>query len=185
MWGSYSSRSSIVVSYLSKSSYVAKRSTACDARSPYGIGCRTTTTLLPWARKIPATRREVWLFPLPVRTAHRDDGHLRLQHRLFGAEEEEFRPMRVREGDPMPDVRVVDVGVRQDALLGTEPLDQPRELFFRKNRDSFGIQVPREGGRILPSLDARDLRGGKRDDVVRRIVAEIDVERMEVPAHGA
>src|SRR2546422_433801 len=99
MWGSYSSRSSIVVSYLSRSSYVAKRSTAWDARSPYGLG--------------------------------------------------------------------------------------PRELFFRKDRDSFGVQVPREGGRILPSLDPRDLRGGKRDDVVRRIVPEIDVEIMEIAARGA
>src|SRR5947199_1045939 len=117
--------------------------------------------------------------------AHRDDGHLRLQHRLFGAEEEEFRPVRVREGDPMPDVRVVDVGVCEDARLRAEPLDEPRELFFGKNRDSFGVQVPREGGRILPSLDPRDLRGGERDDMVRRIVPEIDVEIMEVAARGA
>src|SRR3989442_430359 len=117
--------------------------------------------------------------------AHRDDGHLRLQHRLFGAEEEEFRPVRVREGDSMPDVRVVDVGVSEDACLRTESLDEPWELFFRKDRDSFGVLFPREGGRILPSLDPRDLRGGKRDDVVRRIVAEIDVEVMEVAARGA
>src|SRR2546422_6867110 len=93
--------------------------------------------------------------------------------------------MRVREGDSVSDVRVVDVGVCEDARLGTEPLDEPRELFFRKNRDSFGVQVPREGGRILQSLDPRDLRGGERDDVVRRIVAEIDVEIMEVAARGA
>src|SRR2546428_1526928 len=117
--------------------------------------------------------------------AYRDDGHLRLQHRLFGAEEEEFRPVRVREGDSMPDVRVVDVGVSEDACLRTESLDEPWELFFRKDRDSFGVLFPREGGRILPSLDPRDLRGGERDDVVRRIVPEIDVEIMAIAGRGA
>src|SRR3989441_10400955 len=117
--------------------------------------------------------------------AYRDDGHLRLQHRFFGAEEEEFRPVRVREGDSMPDVRVVDVGVSEDARLRTEPLDEPRELFFRKNRDPFGIQVPREGRGILPSLDPGDLRGGERHDAIRRIVPEINVEIMEVAARGA
>ena len=34
------------------------------------MGCRTTTTRRPAARNKPATRREVWLLPLPVRTAH-------------------------------------------------------------------------------------------------------------------
>src|SRR2546425_570001 len=101
--------------------------------------------------------------------AHRDHGHFRLQHRLFCAEEEEFRPMRVREGDSMSDVRVVDIGVCEDARLRTEPLDEPRELFLRKNRDSFGIQFPREGRGILPSLDPGNLCGGERDDAVRGI----------------
>src|SRR5207245_9516364 len=100
-------------------------------------------------------------------------------------EEEEFRPMRVREGDSMSDVRVVDVGVCKDARLRTESLDEPRELFFRKNRDPFGIQVPREGRGILPSLDPGDLRGGERDDAIRRIFPEINVEIMEVAARGA
>src|SRR5712691_5991936 len=93
--------------------------------------------------------------------------------------------MRVREGDSMSDVRVVDIGVCEDARLRTEPLDEPRELFLRKNRDSFGIQFPREGRGILPSLDPGNLRGGERDDAVRRIVPEINVEIMEVAARGA
>src|SRR2546425_13052650 len=117
--------------------------------------------------------------------AHRDDGHFRLQHGLFCAEEEELRSMRVREGDSVSDVRVVDIGVCEDARLRTEPLDEPRELFFGKDRDSFGIQVAREGRWILPSLDPGNLRGGERDDAVRGIVPEIDVEIMEVAARGA
>src|SRR3972149_1679127 len=69
MWGSDSSRSSIVHSYLSRSAYVAKRSTVWDARSPYGMGWRITTTFFPCSRRMWATRRVVWLFPLPARPA--------------------------------------------------------------------------------------------------------------------
>ena len=69
MCGSYSSRSSIVHSWRSRSSNVAKRWQICFVRSPYGIGCRTAATLLPAALRILTTAREVWLLPAPVRTA--------------------------------------------------------------------------------------------------------------------
>src|SRR5207245_3465765 len=75
--------------------------------------------------------------------------------------------------------------VREDARLGIERLDEPRELLFGKNRDPVRIDFPREGRGVLPSLDSRNLRRGKRDDAVRRIVAEIDVEIVEVAACGA
>ena len=47
----------------------AKRCTRWARRSPYGIGWRTTTTRFPASRRVCATRRVVWLFPEPVRTA--------------------------------------------------------------------------------------------------------------------
>ena len=70
MWGSYSSRSSIVHWCRSRSSIAAKRCTFCFTRSPYGMGWRTETTRRPFARRRLATRRVVWLLPAPVRTAH-------------------------------------------------------------------------------------------------------------------
>jgi hypothetical protein len=36
------------------------------------MGWRTETTRRPFARRMLATRRDVWLLPLPVRTAHTD-----------------------------------------------------------------------------------------------------------------
>ena len=69
MCGSYSSRSSIVQSYRSRSSRVAYRCTRWASRSPYGIGWRTATTRLPSSFSAPAIARVVWLLPTPVRTA--------------------------------------------------------------------------------------------------------------------
>src|SRR5881396_15706 len=89
-----------------------------------------------------------------------------------------------RSRNSAPDVRVVDVGVGEDARLGIERLDEPGELVLGKNRDPIRIEFPREGRGILPGLDSRNLRRGKRDDAVRRIVAEVDVEIVEVAARG-
>ena len=36
------------------------------------MGCRTATTRRPWSRSFRQTRRVVWLFPAPVRTAQTD-----------------------------------------------------------------------------------------------------------------
>src|SRR3989441_5971871 len=85
----------------------------------------------------------------------------------------------------MSDVRIVHIGIREDTRLRTEFLDERRQLLFREDRDSVRIELPRERGRILPSRDPRNLRGGEGDDVVRRIVAEIHVEVVEVAARGA
>src|SRR5207245_9635049 len=54
-----------------------------------------------------------------------------------------------------------------------------------EDRDSVRIELPREGGRILPRRDPGNLRGGEGDDVVRGIVTEIHIEIMEVAARGA
>ena len=67
---SYSSRSSIVGFEASMSSSVAKRCTAIDPRSWYGIGWRTRATLSPAPSRTRPTSRLVWLLPQPVRTAH-------------------------------------------------------------------------------------------------------------------
>src|SRR3989441_12330088 len=93
--------------------------------------------------------------------------------------------MRVREGDSVSDVRVVDIGVCEDARLRTEPLDEQRELFFGKDRDSFGIKVARAGRWILPSLDPGNLRGGERSDAGRGVSPAIAVGIMEAAARGA
>src|SRR3990172_2813280 len=103
MWGSYSSRSSIVHSYLSRSAYVAKRSTAWDARSPYGMGWRITTTFFPCSRRMWATRR---------------------------AEEHEVRAVRVRDRGPVPEIRVVDVAVGEHAQVRLVLADEAGEVLL-------------------------------------------------------
>ena len=69
MRGSYSSRSSIVVLCLSKSSYDSNRWQICFFKSPYGIGCLIATTLFFFSLRMLAIRRVVGLFPDPVLTA--------------------------------------------------------------------------------------------------------------------
>jgi hypothetical protein len=53
----------------SRSSMVAKRWTACAAKSPYGMGWRTATGCRACLRRSAATSRETGLFPHPVGTA--------------------------------------------------------------------------------------------------------------------
>ena len=69
MCGSYSSRSSMVHSNRSRSAKVPNRSARCAFRSPYGMGCRTTTGFQPRWRSSEAMRRDTGLLPQPVRTA--------------------------------------------------------------------------------------------------------------------
>src|SRR3972149_5712915 len=164
MWGSYSSRSSIVHSYLSRSAYVAKRSTAWDARSPYGMGWRITTTFFPCSRRMWATRRVVWLFPLPVRHA---------QVRLVRADEAGELLLRVdrdalrvegpREGRGVPpalDARDLSRGEGDDLVLLVVPeVDvEVVEVAARGAEDDHASRLCHAVGNPGPALSFFSLR---------------------------
>ena len=53
------------------------------------------------------------------------------------------------------------------------------------DRDAVRIERPGERGRVAAVVDARDLRGGERDDTRLRVLAEDDVEVVEVAAAGS
>ncbi len=70
MYGSYSSLSSIVIPYLSKSSNEANLCTAIFAKSgAYAIGCLTIPTLYPLETNSFTTALLTVLLPAPVLTA--------------------------------------------------------------------------------------------------------------------
>src|SRR5205823_12455716 len=90
----------------------------------------------------------------------------------------------VREGDQVSDVAVVDVGVGEDARLDGQLRDELRQLLLWEDGDALRIPRAGEGGGILATLDAGDLGGGEGDDLNRRVIAENDVEVVEVPSGG-
>src|SRR5207247_3880275 len=63
--------------------------------------------------------------------------------------------------------------------------DELHQVLLREDGDSVGIPRAREGGRILAGLDAGDLGGGEGDDLNRWVVAENDVEVVEVSSGGS
>src|SRR5256886_16469286 len=71
-----------------------------------------------------APRRLALAAPGPDR-ADGDDGHLRFEHRLLRPEEPEVGSRRVREGDPVAAVAVIDAGAAEQACLDAVLADEP------------------------------------------------------------
>src|SRR5207247_6574104 len=88
-------------------------------------------------------------------------------------------------GDQVADVAVVHVGVGEDARLDGQLRDELHQVLLREDGDSVRIPRACEGGRILAGLDAGNLSGGEGDDLNRWVVAENDVEVVEVPSGGS
>src|SRR4030042_3161340 len=63
--------------------------------------------------------------------------------------------------------------------------DEGVEVRLGVDRDTLGVELARELGRVFAALDVRDLGGGEGDNLVGRVVAEIYVEVVEVPSGGA
>ena len=130
--------------------------------------------------------RLVWLFPQPVRVA---------QTATTGFDECEHR--RVRPHQPEVGARgeddrrlvhhdlVLEVGVAEDDLVDVELADQLTQLLLGADRDPLRIARPGQRGRIDALVDAGDLGRREGDDVGVRVVAEGDVEVVEVASSGS
>src|SRR5919201_1975211 len=146
--GSYSSRSSIVVSWRSRSSRLAKR------RDP-------RPTRVPPAPGADGTDRDHW-----------DRG---VEHRVARPEQDEVGPRRERLAPLVHNVLVRDVRVREDDLVDLELTDKARELALVVDPDAVRVAPTGELGRVDAIADERDLRSRERDDLVAPIVSIVDV----------
>src|SRR5438876_1048942 len=88
-------------------------------------------------------------------------------------------------GSHVHDMFVRDVAVGEDDLVGAQPADKLSELLFRVNVNPGWIQRACEDGRVQPSLQVGNLRGGKGDYLVLGAPAKVDVEVMKIAAAGA
>jgi len=77
---------------------------------------------------------------------------------------------------------VRDVAVGEDDLIHAGIPAQRLEVALLEDRNAFGIQGSGERGGIPAAGDAGDLRRGERYDLDRCIVAEHDVEVVEIAA---
>jgi len=84
----------------------------------------------------------------------------------------------------VPEVRIVYVGIGEEAGLGAEFLEELRQVLLGKIGMPSGYSRSRQRGRILPPFNARNLRRGESHDSVGGIVAKADVEIMKVAARG-
>ena len=78
------------------------------------------------------------------------------------------------------DLLVPHVGVGEDDDVDVLTLDEVGQLGLVDDRDSLRIKAARELGRIAAPVDVGDLRRGEGDHLVARVVAEHDVEVVEV-----
>jgi hypothetical protein len=77
------------------------------------------------------------------------------------------------------------IAVREDHQVYSMLADQLDELLLRLDGDPFRVELARQPGRISSILDLGDLRCGERYHFVLRVIAEIDVEVMEITSGGA
>jgi hypothetical protein len=122
-------------------------------------------------RRIFDTRRVVWLFPAPVRTAqtHQPEVGSGSQHH----------------GGFVHHILVRYVAVGEDNLIHPFILDKPKQIAFRVDRDALGIPLSRQGGRVGSIIDVGNLGGSERHDLVFGVVAEEHVEVMKIASGGA
>ena len=92
---------------------------------------------------VSAMRREVWLLPLPVRTAPTAITGLRaLELRVARAEHREGGPGGLGNRADAHHVRVGHVTVGEDALVHVQLADQLRQVLLDVDGDAFGIARP-------------------------------------------
>ena len=85
----------------------------------------------------------------------------------------------------MHDEGVLDVAVGEHHLVDVPLAADAGELRLIENGNSVGVACARERGGIAPSGDAGDLGGGEGHHLAGRVVAEGDVEVVEVAASRA
>ena len=117
--------------------------------------------------------------------ADADDRHAGHEHRRGGTQQHKTCAGRHGNGSHVHDMFVRDVAVGEDDLVGAQPADKLSKLLFRVNGNPGWIQRACEDGRVQPSLQVGNLRGGKGDYLVLGAPAKVDVEVMKIAAAGA
>ena len=120
--------------------------------------------------------------------AHGADGDDRLaalQHRRPAAHQTEIGPGRHHQRAAVHHVLVGHVGVGEHHLIHFPLADQRRQFRLRVDGNPVGVQFPGQFGGVSPPLDVGYLGGGEGDHLVGRVVAEIDVEVVEVAPGGS
>ena len=114
-----------------------------------------------------------------------DDGLRRVQHRRVRPHQSEVGAGREHDRRLVHHRLVLEVGVAEDDLVDVVPVDELRQLLLGPNR--YPVRVPPSGerGRIDAIGDSGDLRRREGDDVGVRVVAEGDIEVVEVPPAGS
>ena len=108
-----------------------------------------------------------------------------LQFCPFGAEQPEIGTCGHGPRGEVHEVFVFHVAVGEDDHIDFVLANDTFHLVFFDDRDPLGIFLACEGGGIGLVGDIGDLGGGEGDDLVLRVVAEDNVEVMEVPAGGS
>jgi hypothetical protein len=75
-----------------------------------------------------------------------------------------------------------EVTVRKDHLLNSLALDNVRKVFLRKDRNSFGIQRPRQLRRKKPVFDSGNLSSCEGHHLHSSMIAVIDLKIMKIPS---
>ena len=120
--------------------------------------------------------------------AHRADRNDRLgrfEHGRVGTHQAEIRAGGHHGRGLVHHILVRNIAVGKHHLLDLVLLDQALQVALRVNRDALRVQLAGQLSRVLASFDVGDLGGGEGDHLIIRIVAEEDVEIVEVASRGA
>ncbi len=125
-------------------------------------------------------------FPAPG--PHRADRHGRLfglEHGVGGPQQDEISAPGHGDGPLVHHLGMGHVGIGESHQIGLVFPDEVGQSRLFVNGNAVGISLPGQFRRIPAALDVRDLGGGKGDHPVAGIVAEIDVEIVEIPPRRA
>jgi hypothetical protein len=114
-----------------------------------------------------------------------DDGEMRREHGAPRPEQAKIGAGGQRDRGLVHDRGVVHIAVGEDDLVDLPLAADAAELCLIVDGDAVRIARTCQGRRITPAGDAGDLRGREGHDVVCWVVAEGDVEIVEVAAGGS
>ena len=137
-----------------------RRRSAARAGAPgrrRASGGARTTTRRPRARRIAATRRVVWLLPLPVRTAQTETtGTRAASMRGLRAEQPEVGAAGEHPRGLVHHGLVRHVAVGEDHLVDLQLADQLAQLRLGVDRDALGIERAGQLRRVAAALRCRE-----------------------------
>jgi hypothetical protein len=80
---------------------------------------------------------------------------------------------------------VGDVGIGKDDLIYGQSGNKLFDLVFGVDGDALGLKGARKGWGVTPPFDVGDLSGSEGDDFISVVLAEEDIEIVEIPAGGS